>query len=74
MLHPLGRRPPDPPIPILQVKGGAAQANRPEPTVLRADQVAQLPAHQPTLVQGMFPQHQFVPELALFLAGDLHQV
>ena len=64
MLHPLGRRPPDPRIPILQVERGAAEADRPQPAVLRADQVAQLSAHQPTLVQRMFPDHQFVPELA----------
>ena len=45
------------------------RASDAEPAVLGADQVAQLAADQPGVVQGVFANHQFVPDEQVF-GGD----
>ena len=46
MLDPLGRTPSDPFIPAFQIEGTTAEADAAQPAVVRANEIAQLPADQ----------------------------
>jgi len=57
----------------LQIQRCAAEADAAEPAVLGADQVAELTADQPGVVQGVLPNHQFVPDEQMFARVHLQQ-
>ena len=54
-------------------ESGAAEADSPKPSVVGSHQIAQRPADQPTLVERMLADHQFIPDPQILLRGHLNQ-
>ncbi len=73
MFHALNILPPDPLIPSLQIERGAAEADAPQPSVVRSHQIAQLSADQPAVLQRMLADHEFIPGPAFLLRAHLDQ-
>ena len=70
-----GPVPAHPHVALAQTQSAGTETHRSQPAVLRADQIAQLPAHQATVPQGVLGPHQLVPGAKQFLFGrrDFHQ-
>src|SRR6266567_188221 len=73
MFAPLGGVPSNPIIPPLQIQSGASKAYPSKPAVVRAEQIAQLPADQSAVFQRMLVQHQFIPNPQMFFINHLEQ-